>query len=181
MAQPYTVMTICTGNICRSPMAQVILQKMIDERGLADRISVDSSGVSDEEDGHPIDPRAARVLRARGYKVPFHRARQITAQEAAHTDLLLPMTADHLRMLDWFLPASRRNHARLYRSFDPALHAPRTRYDSSLDLVDPWYGGPREFNIAIDQIEHVAPYILDWIEKQIGARDWADHRPDNAD
>lgn len=171
MARPYTVMTVCTGNICRSPMAQVILKKMIADRGLANRISVDSSGVSDEEHGHPIDPRAARVLRARGYDVPVHHAHQITAQEAAHTDLLLPMTADHLRMLDWFLPPSRRDHARLYRSFDPALHKPRTRYDDSLDLVDPWYGGPHEFNVAIDQIEHVAPYIIDWIVGQLKKED----------
>ena len=148
-----------------------LLKKMIADRGLSDRISVDSTGVSDEEHGHPIDPRAARVLRARGYDVPIHHARQITSEEAAHTDLLLPMTADHLYMLDWYLPKSRRDHARLYRSFDPALPAPRTRYDSSLDLVDPWYGGPHEFNVAIDQIEHVAPYIIEWIEKKLDRRD----------
>ena len=63
----YTVMTVCTGNICRSPMAEIILRERFNERGLADRVRVMSSGVSDEEYGHPIDPRAVVVLRQRGY------------------------------------------------------------------------------------------------------------------
>ena len=65
--QPYTVMTVCTGNICRSPMGEIILRHFFNERGLGDQVNVESSGVSDEEWSHPIDPRAVRVLRERGY------------------------------------------------------------------------------------------------------------------
>ena len=53
---PYTVMTVCTGNICRSPMAEIILRKFFADRGFeSDRVVVQSSGVSDEEFGNPID------------------------------------------------------------------------------------------------------------------------------
>ena len=51
--QPYTVMTVCTGNICRSPMGEIILRHFFNERGLGDQVDVESSGVSDEEWSHP--------------------------------------------------------------------------------------------------------------------------------
>ena len=51
--QPYTVMTVCTGNICRSPMGEIILRHFFNERGLGDQVNVESSGVSDEEWSHP--------------------------------------------------------------------------------------------------------------------------------
>ena len=55
----------------------------------------------------------------------------------------------------------------MYRSFDPNLPKPAAGREDSIDLVDPWYGGPREFEVAIDQIEEVAPYIVDWAEQQL--------------
>ena len=61
----YTVMTVCTGNICRSPMAEIILRAEFERRGLADKVNVESSGVSDEEYGNPIDRRAVKVLKER--------------------------------------------------------------------------------------------------------------------
>lgn len=150
----YTVMTVCTGNICRSPMAEIILRAEFGRRGLADKVNVESSGVSDEEYGNPIDRRAVKVLKERGYELPAHHfAHRITRDEIERTDLFLPMTASHMRAL--------------LRSFDPNLPKPAAGREDSIDLVDPWYGGPREFEVAIDQIEEVAPYIVDWAEQQL--------------
>lgn len=96
----YTVMTVCTGNICRSPMAEIILRTEFERRGLADKVNVESSGVSDEEYGNPIDRRAVKVLRERGYELPAHHfAHRITRDEIERTDLFLPMTASHMRAL----------------------------------------------------------------------------------
>ena len=151
--QPYTVMTVCTGNICRSPMGEIILRHFFNERGLGDQVNVESSGVSDEEWSHPIDPRAVRVLRERGYgdEIPRdHFAHRISREEIDRTDLFLPMTALHM-----------------YRSFDPNLPKPKPGREDQIDLVDPWYGGKHEFEVAIDQIEEVAPYIVDWVAKQL--------------
>ena len=166
---PYNVMTVCTGNICRSPMAEIILRKFFQDRGLnEDQVRVESSGVSDEEFGNPIDRRAQKVLRERGYEIPTdHFAHRITREEAEDADLLLPMTADHMRALLRLLPSGKRFAVHLYRSFDPDLPKPAPGRESQIDLVDPWYGGPHEFEVAIDQIEHTAPYIVDWVARQL--------------
>lgn len=122
--QPYTVMTVCTGNICRSPMGEIILRHFFNERGLGDQVNVESSGVSDEEWSHPIDPRAVRVLRERGYgdEIPRdHFAHRISREEIDRTDLFLPMTASHMRALLRMLPAGKRAEVHMYRSFDPNL------------------------------------------------------------
>lgn len=164
----YTVMTVCTGNICRSPMAEIILRAEFGRRGLADKVNVESSGVSDEEYGNPIDRRAVKVLKERGYELPAHHfAHRITRDEIERTDLFLPMTASHMRALLRQLPQAKRSEVHMYRSFDPNLQKPAAGREDSIDLVDPWYGGPREFEVAIDQIEEVAPYIVDWAEQQL--------------
>lgn len=164
----YTVMTVCTGNICRSPMAEIILRAEFERRGLADKVNVESSGVSDEEYGNPIDRRAVKVLKERGYELPAHHfAHRITRDEIERTDLFLPMTASHMRALLRQLPQAKRSEVHMYRSFDPNPPKPAAGREDSIDLVDPWYGGPREFEVAIDQIEEVAPYIVDWVEQQL--------------
>ena len=120
----YTVMTVCTGNICRSPMAEIILRAEFERRGLADKINVESSGVSDEEYGNPIDRRAVKVLKERGYELPAHHfAHRITRDEIERTDLFLPMTASHMRALLRQLPQAKRSEVHMYRSFDPNLRS----------------------------------------------------------
>lgn len=123
--QPYTVMTVCTGNICRSPMGEIILRHFFNERGLGDQVNVESSGVSDEEWSHPIDPRAVRVLRERGYgdEIPRdHFAHRISREEIDRTDLFLPMTASHMRALLRMLPG---------RQARRSAHVPQLRPESA--------------------------------------------------
>lgn len=167
--KPFVVMTVCTGNICRSPMAEIILRKFFNDRGVTEsQVRVESSGVSDEEFGNPIDRRAQKVLKDRGYEVPLdHFAHRISRDEAQESDLLLPMTADHMRSLLLILPSSKRSAVRMYRSFDPELSKPQAGHESDIDLADPWYGGPEDFEIAIEQIEHTAPYIVDWVLQKL--------------
>ena len=123
---------VCTGNICRSTMAQEVLAEEVAAAGLD--ILVDSAGISDEEHGNPIDPRAARVLREAGHAVPDHRARQVSAGELGSWDLVLAMTRQHLRALHRLasrggvevLPDASPGQRgvvdlRMYRSFDPLV------------------------------------------------------------
>ena len=77
------------------------------------------------------------------------------------------MTASHMRALLRQLPQSKRENVHMYRSFDPNLAKPAAGYESEIDLVDPLYGGAHEFEVAIDQIEEVAPFIVDWVEQRL--------------
>ena len=107
-------------------------------------------------------PKFEDVLQMVDGKVPL-----IVEFKIERTDLFLPMTASHMRALLRQLPQAKRENVHMYRSFDPNLAKPVAGYESEIDLVDPWYGGAREFEVAIDQIEEVAPFIVDWVERQL--------------
>jgi protein-tyrosine phosphatase len=151
-------MTVCTGNICRSPMAQIALAEHLAQAGV-DAI-VDSTGTSDEEWAAPIDARARRVLTRAGYRIPAHRARQVTAEDLAERDLILPMTRGHRRYLERLAErSSLRPAIRLLREFDPAAPAPS---HPDIDIDDPWYGGTEDFVRTLAQIEAAAPGVVAW-------------------
>jgi protein-tyrosine phosphatase len=150
-------MTVCTGNICRSPMAEVVLRDRFEAAGLGEDVVVDSTGISDEERGNPVDPRARRTLAAAGYDVPAHRARRVTAADLADRDLVLAMTSGHLRSLQRLASGSG-PELRMYRSFDPA--APVGVADHLLDVDDPWYGPDAAFEDTLAEIEAAADAIV---------------------
>lgn len=156
----YRVMTVCTGNICRSPMAEVVLRARLAEAGLADVVEVDSSGTSDEEHGRPIDPRARRVLAAHGYEVPQHRARRVDAVDLAARDLVLPMTASHAAALRRLArgDVGLTERIRMFRSFDPA--APSGGPEHLLDVDDPWYGEESGFETTLAEVEAAVDGIV---------------------
>ncbi|CAL8899591.1 phosphotyrosine protein phosphatase [Kocuria varians] len=159
------VVTVCTGNICRSPMAEALLRSELERAGLAGSVAVGSAGVSDEEHGNPVDPRAREVLERHGLALPEHSAHRITDEELADADLLLAMTASHRDQLRRQLPAERASAVRLMRSFDPATeHA-----DGDLDIADPWYGGAEDFDTAWQQIEAATPGVVAWLRERVEA------------
>ncbi|WP_435737817.1 low molecular weight protein-tyrosine-phosphatase [Cellulosimicrobium sp. PMB13] len=176
MSEPYRVMIVCTGNICRSAMAEVVLRDRFEAAGLGDRVVVDSTGVSDEERGNPIDRRARTVLLEHGYAVDgTHRARQVRADELASRDLVLAMTTQHARALRR-LAEGRRGPAqqpgtdgladrlRMYRSFDPAApHVAPGEPETVLDVADPWYGGAQDFEDCLAEVEAAADGVVDHV------------------
>jgi protein-tyrosine phosphatase len=192
MSEPYRVMTVCTGNICRSPMAEVMLRERFAAAGLADEVVVDSTGLSDEEWGNPIDRRARRVLVEHGYPGgEDHRARQVHAADVAASDLVLPMTAAHARALrrlaadpalqvraadpaagDLVLPATApADRIVLLRRFDPSAPRVADPHDEHrLDIDDPWYGGPPEFEECLAQIEAAADGVVAHVRAALAAR-----------
>jgi protein-tyrosine phosphatase len=153
-------------------MAEIVLRSALLDGGLSDLVTVDSTGVSNEEHGNPVDRRARRVLLSRGY-LPGdgHRARRITGRELAEQDLVLPMTSGHANAL-FRLAHSSNIHTdtiRMFRSFAPSCPdaLPGTA-DRRLDLADPWYGGMDDFEECLDQIEAATPGVVEFIRQQIG-------------
>ena len=161
------VLMVCTGNICRSTMAHQVLDEAVAAAGLSGAVRVDSVGVSDEEHGNPIDPRAARVLRAHGHGVPDHRARQVRADELADWDLVLALTSSHYaalsRLRDRARPGGRAPEIRMFRDFDPqCAHLPEGP-GRDKDLPDPWYGDYGDFVDTLAVIERSTPALVDYV------------------
>lgn len=145
-----SVIFVCWGNICRSPMAERVCEKYAADAGL--ELTTTSAGVSSEELGNPIDPRARRTLTAHGYRADGHRAHQITAAEIDSADLVIAMEQLHRdRMLR--LRPERTDHIRLLTDFDPAAA-------QGTGVPDPWYGDEAGFEDTLAMIEAAMPGIL---------------------
>ncbi|WP_062313383.1 low molecular weight protein-tyrosine-phosphatase [Demequina rhizosphaerae] len=167
MASPFRIMTVCTGNICRSPMAEVVLKARLADAGLGDVVEVWSTGVSSEEHGNPIDRRAAAVLRDAGYIVPRRAARRVTAADLGSADLVLAMTAGHARRLR---DLTDRPVVRMYREFDPEAPAVDGLDEHVLDIDDPWYGGMEDFRTTLAQVEAGAEGVIVAAREALAAR-----------
>nr|WP_043599384.1 low molecular weight protein-tyrosine-phosphatase [Cellulomonas flavigena] len=159
-------MTVCTGNICRSPMAEIVLRERLADAGLGDAVEVDSTGISDEEHGNPVDWRARSVLRRHGYPTgEGHRARQVRPTELRERDLLLPMTAVHARALRRLADGDSMvtGRIRMFRSFDPAAPAEPGQPEHVLDVDDPWYGPEDGFEVTLAEVEAAADGIVAYV------------------
>ena len=154
----FRIMTVCTGNICRSPMAEVVLRAHLEAAGLG--AVVDSTGVSSEERGNPMDPRAVATLRAAGYPTPRHTARRVRPVELGERDLVLAMTASHAAALRRLAP-EHADKVVLLRAFDP--EAPTGGPEHLLDVDDPWYGDRSAFATTLAEIEAAVPGIVEHV------------------
>ncbi|WP_461021047.1 low molecular weight protein-tyrosine-phosphatase [Trueperella pyogenes] len=166
----YHVLVVCTGNICRSPMGEIVLRDRLAQEGIDD-VVVSSAGVSAEESGNPIDRRAARVLCEHGHELPRHDAHRATDDELRVADLILAMTTGHARALRPMLARLGQplEKVHLWREFDGTTDvasggvfgpggvleedsARRSQsanlYQSggSYDVPDPWYGSEEDFH-----------------------------------
>ena len=162
-------MTVCTGNICRSPMAEVLLKEAFAKAGLD--VVVHSTGISDEEEGNPIDPRAKRALASHGVKAKApHHARMVTKRDLANADLVLPMTAYHARALRKMASKSGATpEIKMMRSFDPAAPVIDDIQDEHLlDVDDPWYGGPKDFADCLTELVAATPGVVSYVKAQLG-------------
>jgi protein-tyrosine phosphatase len=153
------VVFVCSGNICRSPMAEKVYATVLEREGLAGQVEVSSAGTGAWHAGEPADARAAEVLRRHGYPAD-HVARQVNP-EHLEADLLLAATDEHVAALTRVLGrADAADRVRLVRSFDPA--AP-----PGAGLPDPYYGGEQGFDEVLDMVEAAMPGLLAWTREHL--------------
>ncbi len=148
---PYRVCLICLGNICRSPMAETVLQAELARAGLDGAVVVDSAGTGDWHVGDRMDPGARAALASRGYDGARHRARQFVPSWLARYDLVLAMDARNLADLRRMAPAGEDGRIRLFGEVGGLTEAS--------DIPDPWGGGPDEFGHVLDLLGAAAPVI----------------------
>ena len=185
-AGAYRVIMVCTGNICRSAMAEVVLRDRLAAAGVPDSgpggVTVTSAGVSDEERGNPIDSRARRVLteagygvgaddvsRATGSAIASHTAHRVTDAEITEADLLLAMTDSHWNVLQRRAGGlgAEPDRIRMYRELDPASAqqaeavAAGGSSRSVLNVPDPWYGTMADFLDTLEVVERVSDELAE--------------------
>ena len=159
----YRIGVVCLGNICRSPMAEVVLTERFSDAGLGERVVVDSCGLGGWHVGNPMDRRAAASLVAAGSDAARHRARPLTAgwPDPAHAteghDLLLAMDRSHLDEL----LALGADPARvlMFRDFDPI--------DPGADVPDPYYGGDDGFEEVLAMVERTSEVLVERLARAL--------------
>jgi protein-tyrosine phosphatase len=144
VAGRYAVALVCLGNICRSPMADVVLQQRLEGTG----VEVRSAGTGNWHVGQPMDGRAASTLRRHGYDPSRHRAQQVAPDWLGRFDLVLAMDETNLEDL-----GGRDERVRLFRDFDPV--------GTGGEVPDPYYGGADGFEEVLAMVERTAAALAE--------------------
>lgn len=148
-----SVCFVCLGNICRSPTAELLFEKMLADRGLSLSFRVSSRGTSDCEEGNPIYPPAARTLAAHGI-AGEHRAKQLSLSDVINCDYILVMDSSNL--FDVLRLTGGRFGEKIFKLLSFA--------SSANDVSDPWY--TRDFERAYSDIERGCAAFLEYILKE---------------
>jgi protein-tyrosine phosphatase len=172
MSSQFRIIAVCTGNICRSPMAELMLAEAFRAERLSGAV-VDSAGITAYEAGRPIDPRAARRLAASSIPSDRHVARAWRPEWFAARELILALDVDHYGWLRQAAPdCEALSKIRMLRSFDPAV--------ADLDpleqgIEDPWYGGHTDFDATYDLIRAAAPGMVEHVRTELQRRNGQRH------
>ena len=128
------ILFICHGNICRSPMAEFVMKRMVTEAGLAAEFHIESAAVSAEELGNPVYPPVRRLLNAHGIDCSGKTARQVTKADYDRWDYLITMDDSNVRLLTRIVGSDRLG--KISRLADHTDHPG--------NVADPWYSGDFE-------------------------------------
>lgn len=171
------VIFVCTGNICRSPMGDVVLRHLAADRPvgagtvLADRLVVSSAGTGGWHHGEPMDPRARAALERRGYTDHGHRAQQFDTAWLPGAALVVCMDRGHRQTL----ASMARAKAGDYRYDDRLVlmrgFGPRSGGDP--DVPDPYYGDDRDFEHCLDLVEAGCAGLVEHLVARLAPADAA--------
>lgn len=153
-----SVLFVCMGNICRSPLAHGRFEHLVKEAGLASRISVDSAGTHAYHVGEPPDRRSQQTALHRGIDISGQRARKVSVADFEAFDYLLAMDRDNRELLLSLAPAEHVHKVRLFLEFAPDL--------AEEEVPDPYYGGQSGFELVYDLIDAASQGLLEEIRKR---------------
>jgi len=157
------VLFVCMGNICRSPLAEGLFRKVVQDRGLADRIEVDSAGTGSWHVGEPPDRRMQETALRHGVDLSDQAARQFEAEDLDAFDHIFVMDRDNLNDV-LYLDRDERSggKVRLFREFDPE--------PDDFQVPDPYYGGDGGFENVYSIVERTANVLLDRLVEEFDLR-----------
>lgn len=142
------ILFVCMGNICRSPTAAGVFQKLVSEKELG--FVIESAGTIGYHTGSGADPRAQAAAKKRGFCLDDHRARQVRESDFHTFDLVIAMDHKNLSDLKAICPDEHTHKLRLFL---------KTR-----DVPDPYYGSEDSFEVVLDLVEQAAHELLDELD-----------------
>jgi protein-tyrosine phosphatase len=150
------VLFVCTGNICRSPMAEGVFRSMVQRAGFGALFTVDSAGTFEGQVGAPPSLLAVEAAGRRGYDISQHRARLVTQEDIGRFEFSLAMDRSHLATMRWLAPRGLMNRPQMFMKFAPQVGVP--------EVPDP-FGGPVEgYGQALDLIEYGCAGLLEHVK-----------------
>ncbi|RUU27230.1 MAG: low molecular weight phosphotyrosine protein phosphatase [Mesorhizobium sp.] len=157
-----SILFVCLGNICRSPLAEGVLRAVLAERGLDRDILLDSAGTSDWEAGSAPDPRSVSIAERHGIDISTQRARKLTPDDFSRFDLILAMDRSNLRDLKALVPAAMRDRVHLFLEFAQGRLS---------DVPDPYREGPEAFASVYRMIREASEALATRLEARLSAPD----------
>ena len=156
------VLFVCMGNICRSPTAHGVFQRLVEQTGMSHEIKTDSAGTHAYHVGHPPDPRAQTVALRRGINLSALRARRVSVSDFEKFDYILAMDQENLSVLRTSCPPEHSHKLRLFLDFAPELKVN--------EVPDPYYGGATGFEQVLDLVEIASEGLLRHLRQQAKGR-----------
>ena len=158
---PVSVLFVCLGNICRSPLAEGVFRALVAESGLEASFLIDSAGTSGWHDGEPPDARATAVAKRRGIALTGA-SRRVEEPDLRRFHHVIAMDRDNLSALRKLARRAAPNaEIRLLREFDP-------RADGDRDVPDPYFGGETGFENVHDIVERSCRGLLAALRERYG-------------
>ena len=149
-----SILFVCLGNICRSPLAEGIFKDLVAKRGLEDRFEIDSAGTGSWHVGEPADARATMVAESHGVTLDS-RGRQLTPEDLGRFDYVIAMDRDNLAEIERLATGSDGGaELHLLRAFDPIGEG---------DVPDPYYGGASGFETVYEMVSRSSIALLDHV------------------
>ena len=152
-----SLLMVCTANICRSPMAQVVTTHHARQAGLGRYVLVEGAGTHAGRIGEAPDPRGVAALKKRGYAVGKSRSRRVSDKDFARFDLILAMDLGNLHALRESCPAEHAHKLRMFLEYAQLVGV--------LEVPDPYFGGPDGFERVLDLCEAGAKGLISQLRK----------------